>query len=89
MRIVAEGDANAFRVIAEALDPRLARFFAQLGVPEADRDDLFQETCLRLYRAAGAYDPQRPFLPWALTRSTYDSVRLTTQDFGRLASGPF
>ena len=67
MRIVAEGDANAFRVIAEALDPRLARFFSQLGVPEADRDDLFQETCLRLYRAAGAYDPQRPFLPWALT----------------------
>jgi len=67
MRTVAEGDANAFRAIAEALDPRLARFFSQLGVPEADRDDLFQETCLRIYRAAGAYNPQRPFLPWALT----------------------
>ena len=67
MRAVAAGDPNAFRVIAEALDPRLARLFAQLGVPETDRDDLFQETCLRLYRAAGSYDPQRPFLPWALT----------------------
>jgi RNA polymerase sigma-70 factor (ECF subfamily) len=67
MREVAAGDANAFRDIAAALDPRLARFFAQLGVPEAERDDLFQETCLRIYRAAGAYDARRPFLPWALT----------------------
>ena len=67
MREVAAGDTNAFRDIAVALDPRLARFFAQLGVPESERDDLFQETCLRIYRAAGAYDPRRPFLPWALT----------------------
>ena len=67
MQAVAAGDADAFRVIAEALEPRLARFFAQLGVTEADRDDLYQESCLRLYRAAGSYDPSRPFLPWALT----------------------
>ncbi len=67
MRAVAAGDADAFRDIAEALDPRLARFFARLGVPEAERDDLFQEACLRIYRAAGAYDPRRPFLPWAYT----------------------
>ena len=67
MREVAAGNANAFRDIAEALDPRLARFFSQLGVPESERDDLFQETCLRIYRAAGAYDARRPFLPWALT----------------------
>ena len=67
MRAVAAGDRDAFRVIAEALEPRLERFFGQLGVPAADRDDLFQDACLRLYRAAGAYDPRRPFLPWALT----------------------
>ncbi len=67
MRAVAAGDTNAFRDIAVALDPRLARFFAQLGVPDSERDDLFQETCLRLYRAADAYDPSRAFLPWALT----------------------
>ena len=67
MQAVAQGDTRAFRTVAEALDPRLARFFAQFGVPETDRDDLYQETCLRLYRAAGRYDPRRPFLPWALT----------------------
>lgn len=67
MRLVAAGDSGAFRVVAETLEPRLERFFAQLGVPGADRDDLFQESCLKLYRAAGSYDPQRPFLPWALT----------------------
>lgn len=67
MRAVSAGDMGAFRVIAEALEPRLNRFYAQLGVPEADRDDLFQDSCLRLYRAAASYDPSRPFLPWALT----------------------
>ncbi len=67
MRSVAAGNADAFRIVAETLEPRLERFFAQLGVPAADRDDLFQESCLRLYRSAGAYDPLRPFLPWALT----------------------
>ena len=67
MQAVAGGDANAFRVIAEALEPRLVRFYAQFGVPEADRDDLYQESCLRLFRSAASYDPRRPFLPWALT----------------------
>lgn len=67
MRSVAAGDKDAFRAVAEALEPRLDRFYAQFGVTAADRDDLFQECCLRLYRAADAYDPQRPFLPWALT----------------------
>jgi len=67
MQAVASGNADAFNAIAEALEPRLERFFAQLGVPEADRDDVYQETCLRLYRKAHAYNPQRPFLPWALT----------------------
>ncbi len=67
MRDVAAGDCAAFRSVAEALEPRLSRFYAQLGVPEADRDDLYQEACLRLYRGAASYDPCRPFLPWALT----------------------
>jgi len=67
MRAVASGDTDAFRVIAESLDPRLVRLFAQLGVPEAERDDLFQETCVRIFRAAPSYDTARPFLPWAFT----------------------
>ncbi|HQL49973.1 MAG TPA: sigma-70 family RNA polymerase sigma factor [Kiritimatiellia bacterium] len=67
MQRVAQGEIHTFRIVAEALEPRLERFFAQLGVPASDRDDLFQETCLRLYRAADRYDPRRPFLPWALT----------------------
>lgn len=67
MQSVAAGEIDAFRTVAESLEPRLMRFFAQLGVPETDRDDLFQDTCLRLYRGANAYDAGRPFLPWALT----------------------
>ncbi len=41
MQRVAQGEIQAFRIVAEALEPRLERFFAQLGVPASDRDDLF------------------------------------------------
>ena len=67
MRAVASGETEAFRTVAEALDPRLMRLFGQLGVPESERDDLFQEACLRIFRAAASYDAGRPFMPWAFT----------------------
>ncbi len=67
MQRVAQGEIHAFRIVAEALDSRLERFFAQLGVPASDRADLFQETCLKLFCGAARYDSRRPFLPWALT----------------------
>lgn len=67
MRRVADGEINEFRCVAEALEPRLMRLFAQMGAVHADCEDLFQESCLRMCRAAGSYDPCRPFWPWALT----------------------
>jgi RNA polymerase sigma-70 factor (ECF subfamily) len=67
MQAVADGSTEAFQTVAEALEPRLERFFAQLGVPASDRDDLYQETCLRIYRSAGTFDTRRPLMPWALT----------------------
>lgn len=67
MRRVADGETEAFRLVAEVLEPRLTRMFSQMGVSWADCEDLFQESCLRIFRAAGSYDANRPFLPWALT----------------------
>jgi len=67
MRRVANGEIDEFRRVAEVLEPRLMRLFSQMGASQADAEDLFQESCLRMYRAAGSYDPERPFMPWALT----------------------
>ncbi len=33
---------------------------------ETDVDDIFQQACLALWRKRSAYDPSRPFLPWAI-----------------------
>lgn len=67
MRRLAQGDRDAFRPLAAALQPRLTRLFLQLGVPHHDCDDLIQETSLRIFRAAPDFDPARPFMPWAIT----------------------
>ena len=65
-RRVAEGDQEAFGVLADRHAPaarRMAR--ALLGDP-ADADDAVQEGFLSAWRAAGRYDPARPFRPWLL-----------------------
>ncbi|MDQ1747446.1 MAG: polymerase sigma-70 factor, subfamily [Frankiaceae bacterium] len=46
---------------------RLARVLAARGVPAQDRDDLLQETALRLYRVWGTLDPAQPVWPYAVT----------------------
>ncbi|MBV9098747.1 MAG: sigma-70 family RNA polymerase sigma factor [Frankiaceae bacterium] len=46
---------------------RLARVLAARGVPAQDRDDLLQETALRLYRVWGTLDPTQPVWPYAVT----------------------
>ena len=46
---------------------RLGRVLAARGVPAQDRDDLLQETALRLYRVWGNLDPAQPVWPYAVT----------------------
>jgi len=49
------------------LRDRLARVLAARGVPAQDREDLLQETALRLYRVWGNLDPEQPVWPYAVT----------------------
>ena len=51
----------------EALSPRLAMVLAAKGVHAQDRDDLLQETALRLYRVWETLSPEQPVWPFAVT----------------------
>ena len=50
-----------------AIAPSLERILARRGVASWLRDDVMQETALRLYRAWDRVDPDRPLLPLAVT----------------------
>ena len=61
------GDAGAFAgLVAEYRRP-VYSYLIRCGVAESDRDDLFQETFLRIHAAAGRYDAGRPLHPWLFT----------------------
>jgi len=51
----------------EALSPRLSMVLAAKGVLAQDREDLLQETALRLYRVWETLDADQPVWPFAVT----------------------
>lgn len=59
-----EEDRREFVVLA---GPVVYSYFVRLGVPDSDRDDLFQEVLLRLIQSKEQYDRERRFIPWLLT----------------------
>ena len=60
-------EAPAFDDAWAEMRDRLGRVLAARGVPAQDRDDLLQETALRLYRVWGNLDPTQPVWPYAVT----------------------
>lgn len=61
---IADGDADAARVLVDRYTPALRRFITQAGTGAADVDDVLQETWLRVVRSSGRFDPLQPFRPW-------------------------
>lgn len=61
------GDAAAFAELVGAYRTPVYGYLVRCGVPPAARDDLFQETFLRIHAAAGSYQPSRPLRPWLFT----------------------
>ncbi len=62
-----EGDAEAFaQLVAEYRAP-VYSYLARCGIEREDRDDLFQDVFIKVHRAAGSYDPERPLHPWIFT----------------------
>jgi len=68
VRAIVEGREEAFRVIVIRYQRPLFRFFARLGFAPAAREDLAQETFLRMFRALASFDPARGSLAaWLFT----------------------
>lgn len=61
----ARGDDAAFRVVFEALAPRLGAYLRRLTGSRALAEDLTQEAFLRLHRARGTFGAGASALPWA------------------------
>src|SRR3989449_5455880 len=61
------GDEQAAAELVRRHARALARFLAAAGAPEADLDDLVQETFIRAFRAVGRFRGQCQFRTWVLT----------------------
>ena len=73
MERYARGDEHAFPALYRSLAPRLHRFCMRLTTLEAEADDCFQETFLKLHRARATYVAGMNALHWsfAIARSVY------------------
>src|SRR5712671_7618796 len=61
------GDEQAAAELVGRHARPLARFLAGAGAPEADVDDLVQETLIRAFRAVDRFRGQCQFRTWLLT----------------------
>ena len=63
MRAVAGGDPGAFDTLCRRWERPLHAFLARAGAGR-DVDDLYQDTWLRVVRAAPRFDPRKRFSTW-------------------------
>ncbi len=62
-----EGDGEAFAELVAEYRAPVYSYLSRCGIDPDDRDDLFQEIFIKIHRAAGSYDPERPMHPWVFT----------------------
>src|SRR5882672_7403938 len=75
------GDEQAAAELVGRHARPLARFLAGAGAPEADVDDLVQETFIRAFRSVDRFRGQCQFRTWLLTIGGN-----VLKDFGRRAA---
>src|SRR2546425_3985639 len=76
-----DGDEQAAAELVGRHARPLARFLAGAGAPDADVDDLVQETFIRAFRSVDRFRGQCQFRTWLLTIGSN-----VLKDFGRRAS---
>lgn len=62
-----DGDPEAFSHLVTRYRAPVYSYLIRCGVVDADRDDLFQEIFIKIHRAAGQYQADRPLHPWLFT----------------------
>ena len=78
MERYANGDADAFAEVYDAIAPRLLRYLRKATRDEAATEDLMQQSFLQMHRARGTFIPGASVMPWALAiakRLMIDSAR--------------
>lgn len=63
---VDDADRERFLTSFLVAQPSLRSYVQALVGPDSDSDDLLQEISLTLWRQFAQYDPQRPFIAWAI-----------------------
>ena len=61
------GDPAAFGELLALYQAPVFGYLIRCGVPEGDRDDLFQDIFLKIHGAAATYQADRPLKPWLFT----------------------
>ena len=61
------GDSTAFPALMAAYRRPVYSYIVRFGVPESERDDLFQNAFLKIHAAAASYEPGRALAPWIFT----------------------
>ena len=62
-----DGDSEAFAKLVQRYRRPVFGYLVHGGVPESDRDDLFQEIFIKIHQRADQYDAARPLHPWLFT----------------------
>ncbi|MCB1049493.1 MAG: RNA polymerase sigma factor [Acidobacteria bacterium] len=62
-----DGDPTAFALLMKAYQKPVYSYLIQCNLPDTQIDDVFQEIFIKIHRAAGQYDPERPLQPWLFT----------------------
>ncbi|MCH9648812.1 MAG: RNA polymerase sigma factor [Deltaproteobacteria bacterium] len=62
-----KGDTTAFTELMDLYRSPVFSYLIRSGIPEREREDLFQDIFLRIHRSATRYQPSRPLHPWIFT----------------------
>jgi RNA polymerase sigma-70 factor (ECF subfamily) len=60
-----DDDFAAFMAVFVAHQRRIFGYIGSLLPTSADHEDVYQQTCMALWRKRHSYDPARPFFAWA------------------------
>lgn len=66
MRLIARGEAGAFRALSDRLLPRLLRFCRRLVGDPSEAEEIAQETFLRAWQNADRYRPKAQVITWLM-----------------------
>jgi len=75
MRRAVAGDTAAYEALLRELVARLRPFFrARLSKPDADAEDLVQDTLLAIHQRRASYDPTQPLTAWVYAIARYKLI---------------